>query len=266
MDSIDIKKMAAASAEFILLLTVIYGAAGSTRVAAGQVPQRPSLTFSGTVKIGGQPIDPGRGTVEIRIFNAARQFKVCGKAPVRLVAISSTVGSSVYDVTLNSQDTDCLNPSDRYDFYVNGVWAANEPYVANETAASVVNLNVPEVALVSPAGDHLVWFSGVVTDSLARPAPSGVKVTATSMDSTCPASGTGTTQNLYWAPKVEPSRPVGVNGFYWIGIAFDDRCADRQIYFKFELAGTVISQQVPVTTPPYGRALSVPPLVLPVRR
>lgn len=254
----------------ILSLLILLAGAGAGKAVA----QRPSGTpssppsggpeFTGTVLIAGRPADPGT-VVQIVVFRTATSFRVCAEATVQVQTAGLTRPPPVpnatgYDATLENSP-ECVNPDNTYDFYVNGVLAGasrHYPFSATSQLATM-SLSVPELALKtdpSQAGVRLVWFSGRVRDNLGRPAPAGTVVTAQARGASC--SGSGRTEDLYWAPKASSKQTVGVLGFYWIGIDQTADCLDRSVQFDVYAGGKLLrAATANVSTPPYGRPVSV---------
>lgn len=235
----------------------------ATTFARPVFAQEPTPHFAGQVRIANWPAELGL-PVEIVTFNAARQFKVCASGNVATVNLPLHSDVTGYSLALKD-DRDCRNPNDRFDFYVNGVWAGNAQYSPTTYAGyyTFKDLNVPVTALATKPGIGLVWLAGQVTDRLGRPAPEGTMVTATAQGGGCAAQGSASTRNFYWSPKVAPPEPVGMNGFYVIGIPADAGCMDHPVSFDVRVAGSPNGQPMQVTSPPYGRVVMVPTLILP---
>lgn len=213
-------------------------------------------SFAGTVLIEDRPADAGTA-VQVVVYRADRSFTVCG---------DTTVGASGRYLLVVYPQPDCRTPGDRYEFYVNGVWAASRSAASTVSGAPPVstNMTAPMAALrtTNRPGVRLVWFYGTVTDNRNRPAAAGLRIVASPDTSTSPGNsclGTGTTQDLFWTPKTPGAEPLNVKGFYLIGIEMSAECQDKVVLFELRGAGagaggqgTIVPQFVPVDTPPYG--------------
>lgn len=252
----------------VLSLLLLLGA-GAAEVAgqkpSGTMPSTPGgPEFTGRVLIAGLPADPGT-VVQVVVFRDAQNFKVCGDATVKVQTVGLTRPPPMPNLTGYDAAVDnipeCTNPDNSYDFFVNGVLAtASVRYPFSPTnQLATVNLSVPELALKTASaqpGVRLMWFYGRVRDNFGRPAPAGTMVTAQARGASC--TGTGTTQDLYWAPKASSKETVGVLGFYWIGIDLSPACQDRSILFDVYAGSKLLrASTANVSTPPYGRAMTV---------
>lgn len=211
-------------------------------------------SFAGTVQIEDRPADPGT-YVQVVVFRADRSFTVCG---------DTTVGASGRYQLAVYPKPDCRTPGDRYEFYVNGVWAGSRSGASSAPGGPPVsaNMTAPMLALrtTNRPGVRLVWFYGTVTDHLNRPAPAGLRIVASPDTSTSPGNsclGTGTTQDLFWTPKTPGAQPLNVKGFYLIGVEMSAECQDKVVLFELRGAdvgsqATITPQFVPLDTPPYG--------------
>ena len=259
----------------LLLLFVISAGFGSS-TSTSREAQRPTGTptsnppaskykYAGVVRIVGQFADPGT-SVQIVVFDAASNYTVCGDATVALQTVQPGPNSPVvagytaalYDIP------QCLNPDNHFEFYVNGIWAAENPFQFSVQIPNYVNLNVSEIALKSDPGQsgvRLAWISGKIYDTYGRPAVPGTPVIAEAVGAAC--KGSGKTENLYWVPKAPNSTPVGINGFFWIGIEKTAACSNRQVTFNLTVPGkTSPPIAVPVHTPQYGMAYNSPAIVI----
>jgi hypothetical protein len=222
-------------------------------LAVSPVATLTAQSFAGTVLIENRPADPGT-SVQVVVFRADRSFTVCG---------DTTVGASGRYKLVVYPKPDCQTPGDRYEFYINGVWAASGSGTAMAPgAASSVNMTAPMLALRTPnrPGVRLVWFYGTVTDHLNRPAVPGLRIIAspdstTSRDNSC--LGTGVTQDLFWTPKTPGAQPLNVKGFYVIGVEMAAECQDKVVGWLLRgtgdsSQGAITPQYVPLQSPPYG--------------
>ena len=232
------------------------------------VPQPPlsNFKFAGTAQIIGLPADPGT-SIQIVLFDAASNYIVCADTTVSMMPTGPGPNPpQVAGYTAALYNTpQCVNPDNKYDFYVNGVWAGSGAYNFGSGIPTYKNVNVSEVALKSSSqqgGVRLVWLYGKVTDTFGRPAVPGTPVTAKAIGAAC--GGSGKTENLYWVPKAPKSLPVGENGFFWIAIEKTPACQDRTIAFEITTLGMNAGPppQVRVTTPPYGLSSVTPQLVI----
>jgi hypothetical protein len=257
----------------LLLLFVIsagFGPATSIspdtqRPAAPPNPPASKYKYAGVVRIVGQFADPG-ASVQIVVFDAASNYTVCDDATAALQTVQPGPNSPVvagYSTALYDIPQ-CVNPDNRFEFYVNGIWAAENPFQFSTQIPNYVNLSAPEIALKSDPGQsgvRLAWISGKVFDTYGRPAVPGTPVTAEAIGAAC--KGSGKTENLYWLPKAPNSTPVGINGFFWIGIEKTAACANRQLTFTLTAPGiTTPPVQVSVHTPQYGMAFNSPAIVI----
>lgn len=218
------------------------------------VAELTAQSFAGTVLIEGRPADPGT-YVQVVVYRADRSFTVCGD--------TTAVANGRYQLVVYPQP-ECRTPGDRYEFYVNGVWAGSRSAALTAPGIPPVsaNMTAPMLALktTNRPGVRLAWFYGTVTDHLNRPAAAGLRIVAspdTSSSSGTSCLGTGTTQDLFWTPKAQGAQPLNVKGFYVIGVEMSAECQDKVVLFELRGAvagsqGSIIPQYVPLNTPPYG--------------
>jgi hypothetical protein len=266
--------MRTAIAKVVLACVVFAGFGSATSIPSGaqrpasppaQNPPASKYKYAGVVRIVGQFADPGT-SVQIVVFDAASNFTVCGDATVSLQTVQPGANSPVvagytaalYDIP------QCVNPDDKYEFYVNGIWAAENPFQFSTQIPTYVNLTVPEIALKSnpeQSGVRLLWISGKVFDTFGRPAVPGTPVTAEAVGAPC--KGSGKTENLYWQSKAPNATPVGINGFFWIAVEKTPACSNRPLMFNLTAPGiTTPPVQVSVKTPQYGVAFNSPAIVI----
>jgi hypothetical protein len=228
-------------------------------------PDKPKLSrykFAGAVQILGQPADVGT-FVQIVVFDAVSNYVVCADTTVIMQNIGTVANpNQVIGYIATLYDTpQCVNPDNRYDFYVNGVWGGSTGFEFAENMPSYKNMNVAEVALRSNSeqgGVRLVWLYGKVFDTINRPAVPGTPVTAKAVGAAC--GGSGKTEDLYWVPKAPRGTPVGEKGFFWIGIEKTPACQNRSVTFEITVPGMVQNPppRVTITTPSYGMASATP--------
>ncbi|HSB54346.1 MAG TPA: hypothetical protein VLD58_08315 [Gemmatimonadales bacterium] len=227
--------------------------AAALALVALPVAELPAQSFAGRVLIEDRPADPGT-YVQVVVYRADRSFTVCG---------DTTVGTGGRYQLVVYPKPDCRTPGDRYEFYVNGVWAASRSAASTTPGGPPVptDMTAPMLALRTSnrPGVRLVWFYGTVTDPRSRPAPVGIRIVAspdTSVSAGNSCLGTGLTQDLFWTPKTPGAQPLNVKGFYVIGIEMAAECQDMVTLFQLRGAGgspgTVTPQTVLVDTPPYG--------------
>jgi hypothetical protein len=241
---------------FLLTAAVLAQAAAvPTPTSPPKPPRRPQPHVEGFVLIAGEPADAGT-TVQIEVFRSATVHYGCGEATVQE---GRDRRGAIYDADIK-QTPECLNPDNRYDFYVNGVHAGAQRHHFTRTSGQAYqNLAVPELALQTPAdsGVKLVWIYGQVKDDEGRGVPDKTTVTAEARGAPC--KGTGTTKDLYWEPKDRFGETVGKHGFYYIGVPMTPGCEDKVLIFDVWAGGTKPKSPqsaVNFSTPPYGRAMS----------
>lgn len=238
----------------VLLLAVADAGAAAAQKPAGTTAPAPSTgpRFNGKVQVAGLPPDPGT-TVQVVVFRAGQSFKVCAIGTVQAQTV-------MYEATLEAMP-ECVNPAVTYDFYVNGVYAnVSRKYSFSLTNQVVTaNLSVPEVALKTnpkQQGVRLVWFYGKVRDNFGRPAPAGTTVTAKARGASC--TGTGKTMDLSWSREGSTKKPLGILGFYWIGIERTASCLDPSVKFDVYTGSKPLKASTPnISTSKYGRAVNV---------
>lgn len=138
------------------------------------------VQFAGTVLIDGHPADPGT-YVQIVVFRAGGGYTVCGDTTVQAKMEPTSSGTGkvqvvAYAARLQSSAA-CLNPANTYSFYVNGIYAGRMGFPGT-SMPGYLNLSVTRAALrtnLTQGGVRLVWISGIVTDSHARPARMGLR-------------------------------------------------------------------------------------------
>ncbi|HKX19652.1 MAG TPA: hypothetical protein VJT33_16750 [bacterium] len=245
---------------WMLTLVPLFVLVGTNRAPSSATPLPYQPQFAGAVNIAGKPADIGT-YVQIVIFSANGSYTPCAEAQVESKMEPTSSGAGVarvvgYTARL-AANVACLNPSNTYTFYVNGVFAAVAGYPGPNVM--YVNLSVSEAALKTNAaqgGVRLVWLYGLVQDRFGRPAPDGTTVTAKAIGASC--GGTAKTQPLYWVPQFASNQPVGALGFYLIGVEPTTDCANRSVGFQVYASGnTGAASTVTAHTPPYGQSLNL---------
>lgn len=256
----------------VMVGSVLLGMGGASRAGAQRIPPdkpEPGLTglplnrpgFVGTVRIANQLADPGT-VVDVVIFRNGHDPIVCGHGIVT-TAPGSTPG---YVVPLDETPR-CLNPDNKYFFYVNGVLAPEKSGLdLPRSKLTYVNLTVQSLAFkTSPEqnGVRLVWFYGRVRDKLGQVPPDNTPVTAELKGGGC--KGQGKTEDFYWVPKAAGSKTVGLLGWYFIPVEITEQCVNKILEFGL-YAGpkpkTNPGKPTTIKTPPYGVAYDVE-LVMP---